>query len=481
MRPREREPGTRRLPTPGLAARRLAARRLAALFSLLAALLTPAGCGAPVVEPELPPAWSPAQAAAPLTRAECVHLAANSAPSAAAWEARRAAAKANLEQAGLLANPTLSLAWEDFGLNHAAEGSALQTTVSLAVALEDVFSRGSREAAARHELEAEEADIRAERARLAADVAHAYDELVAARARVELQQDLVAEARTQRDDVARFVASGDSPRIEQDRAEAELAAAQADAARARTEARGQELGFAFALGFERPVTLQLAEPLTGEGPSLDPTAGSGTGAGPGAGPAAIEIDLAGLLAVAADARPELAAAAARYAAQLERLSLVAERPQFLPTLGAGPRWQKDELRGVGTIDVALPIFDSGAAAQRGEQAALLGAAAALRAAARDVAREVCAARERLEAAVTYLDGHARDLADRRHALNLSTTRLFRAGEVAYTELALARRDDVEAQLALLEARLAVAAARVDLAAAIGRLDDNAPDPATGTP
>ena len=61
--------------------------------------------------------------------------------SAAAWRARRLAAQAALDQAGLLANPTASLAFEDFGLNGAAAQSMLQTTLSLAFSLEDVFAQ----------------------------------------------------------------------------------------------------------------------------------------------------------------------------------------------------------------------------------------------------------------------------------------------------------------------------------------------------
>ena len=409
-----------------------------------------ASCRATISEPALPPAWSQARAQEPLSRDDCVELALQSAPNAAAWQARNLAARAHRDQAQLLANPIASLAWEDFGLNQAAAQSVVQTTLSLALSLEDVFARKRRAAAARYELEAQEADLRAEIVKLAAEVARDYDALVASRARVRLREELAAVAERQRADVQQFVSNGLAPRFDLERAEAELEQSRAQLAKAQGEARSLELEFAFALGFERPVALQLSDPLTSAG-------------------AATSRDLSDLLASAARMRAEISAATARYRAELERLRLSAERVQFLPTVGAGPRKQGSELRGIATIDVALPIFDSGAAAERVQQASLLAAAAALRSSAHAVAREVCAASERLDTAEAYLSEHARSLDGRRRALREGTERLFRAGEVQYPELALARRDEVEARIALLDAELAAATARVDLDAASGAL------------
>ncbi len=431
-------------------------RRVCAALAVFALVLG-VSCRATVAEPRLAPAWAEEQARTPLSRADCIALATRSAPNAAAWQARRLAARAGLESADRFPNPTLSLGWEDFGLNHAAAAGSVQTTLSLALALEDVFARKRRAAAARHELEAEEADLRAQAAQLAADVSRAYDELVAARTRATLQAELSSVAEKQRADVERFATSGLAARVDLERASAELAQAEAQRAQATVEADRLELAFAFALGFERPQRLQLSEALRNA--SSTPSR-----------------DLAELLALAASARSEIAAAAARYQAELERSRLAAERLQFLPALGAGPRRQGDELRGVATIDVVLPVFDSGAAAEHAQSAALLAAAAALRASAHEVARDVCSALERLRAAETYLSEHARDLAARRLALRESTERLFRAGEAPYADLALARRDEVEARLSLVDAELAAAAARVDLDFAVGALEVREPRP-----
>ena len=419
---------------------------------LLAALL--AGCHATVVEPTLAPAWTEAEAAAPLTRQDCIDFALRSAPTAAAWQARRLAARARLEQAGTLPNPILGLGWEDFGLNDAAH-RITQTTLTLAWALADVAAREGREAAARYDLWAEEADLRAEAARLAADVSRAYDVLVAARARVTLQLQLADVAERQRADVAHFVSSGTSPRIELERAEAEVAEARAGVDAARSAARALELELVFAIGFDRPLEVQLADDLT-------------------PAPAEPQPALGDLLLSAAAARPELAGAQARYQAELQRLQLAADRVRFLPLVTAGPRSQGDELLGVAGLEVELPLFDSGAAEEHGQQAALLAAAAALRSAARDIAAQVCEAAARAAAAQAQLDDHARDLAQRRAALRTRTEALFRAGEAEYADVALARRDEVEARLAQLDAELAADEARIDLQLALGAY---APPPA----
>jgi outer membrane protein TolC len=420
-------------------------RRSTVLACVLALL---AGCKASIVEPTLPPQWTEADAGAPLSHDDCIGLAMRSAPTAAAWEARLLAARAALDRAGLLANPTLSLGIEDFPLNSAAMQSQVQTTLSLAVALQDLFERKRRESAAQEDMIATEAELHAEVMKLAADVSHAYDQLVAARSRVQLDEQLAAIAQQQHVEVRRLVSAGMLAPLQRELAEAELEQSQADLAVSRAQARALEIELAFALGFERPVPLPLAEPMT------DKLVVDGT-------------DIEAALADAAKWRPEIAAAEARYRAERERLQLAADRAQFLPVVGAGPRVQGDELRGVATIDVALPLFDSGAASERAHQAALLAAAAQLRSAARQVAREVFAAAVRLTAAESYLSVHARSLADRRRVLRERTEQLFHAGQIEYAELALARRDEVRARIALLEAEVALSAARVDFDAALG--------------
>src|SRR5882724_13469961 len=117
------------------------------LLTILA--IAAAGCST-VTEPVIGPDWRQADAPSPLTHADCVRLATQSAPTAAAWQARLLTAQAALRQAGRLPNPTLSAGWEDIGL----DGSAVQQTYSLAAALQAILSRPRNEAAAQYDLDA---------------------------------------------------------------------------------------------------------------------------------------------------------------------------------------------------------------------------------------------------------------------------------------------------------------------------------------
>src|SRR5262245_30264077 len=99
-------------------------------------LLVATGClsvsaCATVVEPKLAPGWTAADAARPLGHLDCIRLAVQFAPTAAAWQARLDAAQAALDQASALPNPLLGLTAEGFGWFHSVPAAALTTTVSL--------------------------------------------------------------------------------------------------------------------------------------------------------------------------------------------------------------------------------------------------------------------------------------------------------------------------------------------------------------
>jgi outer membrane protein TolC len=411
---------------------------------LLAVVLAfAAGCGS-VTEPVIDPDWTGTDAAKPLTHADCVRLATQSAPTAAAWRARLLSAQAALRQAKTLPNPTFSAGWEDIGVRD----TNVQQTFSLAYELQAIFARPRLEAAAQHDLDAARADLLAEKTKLAADVCRAYDGLVAARAHAALAKEIVDVAERGHDAALRFVAAGEKSRFDADRAEAEVASARAALAKAESDARAEELALAFAVGFARPVALQLADGMT---------------------PAPSAAEPEELLVAAANARPEIAAAAARYAAQLERAHLAAERLQFLPAPNGGWRTTGSEQSWVAGLDVQIPLFDSGGAAVDAASADLLAAAAALRRTTRDVGGEVIAAYRRSADADQYLATHARPLADKRRALREESARLFAAGEAEFADLLQSFRDEIDARGALLDADAAAAAARVDLAAATGKI------------
>jgi cobalt-zinc-cadmium efflux system outer membrane protein len=409
----------------------------------LVLLLACAGC-ATVEVPQVGPGWTAPDAAKPLSREDCVRLATHDAPTAAAWRAKLLGAQAAARQAATIPNPTLSVGWENLGLHD----SSVQTTLTLAESLAALVQRPGLSAAAEHELAATRADLLAERAKLAVETLHGYDELLASRRKAALAAEAVDVARRLRDASAKFVAVGEKASVEARRGEAEFEKARADEASAAADARAKELAFAFALGFDQPVPLTLRD-----GFRVAPEA-----------PA--ESDLL----AAAQSRPEVVASRERVAAQLERARLSARRLQFLPTVGGGPRREGEDNSAVVSLDVELPIFDRGDAAADSASAELLAAAAGVRRVVRQVGAEVTAARERAAAATAFVRDHARPLADARRVLREEFEKLFAAGESSFEDLVVARRDEIEARTALVEAELALSLASTDLAAATGRLD-----------
>jgi len=401
------------------------------------ALLALAACGS-VNEPTIAPGWTAAEAAKPLHRSDCVRLALAWAPGAAAWKARRDAAEAELRQAKTLPNPSLLVEWEDFGILSAA-GSLVQTTYSLGIALSDLFSTSGRGTAATHARDAVIADLLAERRNLALDVCRAYDQLLAARKGAELAKRLAANQQRARDAVARRVRVGLEAGVDLQRAEVEVMEAEAEAAQKHNEARAQELALAFALGFARPVELQLADDLITE---IEAPVG----------------DLEALLATAAETRPEIAAAKARYESELERLHLAASPVRFLPTVAPGYRTLDGEHLGVASLDLELPVFDTGSARIAAQDAGLLAAAAAMRKAAQATAQDVAAAAQQWTAAQAFLHEHAEPLAARRRTLRADLERLFEAGQASFDTMLVARRDELRAEQTRLTAALSLSEA-----------------------
>ena len=417
---------------------------------LVALVLGAVGCRT-VEEPVLPASWSEAEVDHALSHAECVALALRSAPTAAAFRARLDLARAALAQAGALPNPGLALSWEEFRLPLLATSTQVQSTVGLGWALDEVFTRDARESVARHELLAERASLQAEAGRLAVEVAGAYDALVDARARVALLARRAAQADQAREVAASTARAGLGSVLDAPRADADWAQARADRALAEADADRLQLALGYALGLARPAALELAEGRS-EPPSVD-----------------LDDELA-LLDEAAAARPELQAARERYAAALERCQLVGGAARLLPTVGLGARRTGSATTGVASIDVQLPVFDSGGPAFAQQEALLLDAAAELRAAARSVTQQVREAGRRLAWADAWLHDHADDLVRRHVTLSEHAARLFAAGEVGFDEVSSTRRAALDAELSRLDALHERAAAGLDLAAALGRID-----------
>ncbi len=417
---------------------------------IAAAVLVSALCGCSAFDVPAPPCgWSDAEAQASLSRADCVRLARESATTAAAWRSRLDAAAVALRTARTPPSPGFAVEWEDLGVDPATPAAQVQTTWSLAVALGGIFTMPWRIAAARHEEAATIADRRADLTRLAAEVAIAYDELVAARRRLGLQADRRAIVERERDAVGRFVSSGTAPRVALDRVEAELAEAEQDHFTAEREASRLEHAFAFALGFDRPVPLELAEPLT---PPAD----------------ASDADLEALLVEAAADRAEIAAASERMRARVEDRDLEVWRLSLLPTVRGGVREQGGVRSKTAGLELGLPLFDLGQNGVEAANADLLSAAAELSRVTREVSAQVNDALDRAVTSRERLERFARPQVERRARLREETERLFSAGQVDLDALVLALRDEAHARDALLDAELEAAAAHERLDAAIGR-------------
>lgn len=417
--------------------------------STLLVTLCLVGCASTVREPVIAPDAAPTSLPATLLHADCARLATLHAPTAAAWEARLQTARIAVRQAGKPSNPTLSLSWESLGLG----ASSIQRTLSISQALATLAAAPRTRAAAAHDLAATQADLIAERRRLVAAAWRAYDDLVAARSRVRLATEVEALLEEAARAAAKRATAGEGTRREQELAEAEVAKARGDRAAAEGEARAQEIALCAALGTERPVPLRLGEGLA-DLPSRTPDE----------------------IAAAVRERAEVRAAGERYAARLERARLAAAGYRFIPSPTAGARREGDVASAIVSWDIEFPVFDSGRLEGQAAEAELLAAAAELRNTARAGAFQAAGLFERDLTAHATRDDHARPLAKRRHGLRLSAERLHDAGELEFDALVAARRDEVEAGAALLDAEAAAARSRLDLWEAAGLLDVDAAPP-----
>lgn len=137
---------------------------------------------------------------------------------------RLAESAGRLEQAGLLPNPELGLAVEDFAGGDDFEGfDQAQTTLSLEWVLEGRLRRERVQVAeAGSALAAADAEI--QRLEVAADTAEHFLESLAGQARLERAQEAIGLGEQTVVAVSRRVRAGKAPRAELARAEAELAA-----------------------------------------------------------------------------------------------------------------------------------------------------------------------------------------------------------------------------------------------------------------
>lgn len=169
----------------------------------------------------------PAQVqAAPLSLAAAIELALRAHPSLRAAASEVAAQEGALAQAGALPNPELEL------LREGQRPETRTTTAQLAIPFELGGKRAARVAAARQEGQLAALELAALRAKLRADAAAAFHEVLAAGERQRLAQELVALAGSAADAAGRRVAAGKISPVEATKARVAHAGARIDALQA---------------------------------------------------------------------------------------------------------------------------------------------------------------------------------------------------------------------------------------------------------
>lgn len=379
-----------------------------------------------------------------VTLVEVLELASRDNPRLRAARIEPAVARAQLEQAGLLANPSVSL-----GYRRVVEGDPQNRfIVGVAMPVDVSGERGARERRARADLRS--AEVRADATVLAAatEVRAQFTKLVYLQKVVELRQQaldlaerLVAAARLRQ-------GAGDLSRVGVEQIELAL-----------ERVRGQLIQAEGALRRERGVL----DSLVGGGLPVEFRAAGELAAGRG------RCDRAALLARMREERPDLQLLS--IAVSQAELDIDAARrsrfPDFDVAVSADVRDPGDTLVG-GSIAFPLPVFDR----RQGELAAAERAAEVARARQEEGAlgaeREVlslCADIDSAEHFLAHVDLRITPLALRRREALIRGVRL---GEVRAEETNLATRELIDIEQASLDAAYQSSVAQLALDAAIGR-------------
>lgn len=209
--------------------------------------------------PPRSPSPSPSPTAAPnLELAEALSLASAADPAVSGWEARLAAAEANIRQAGVKPNPALGFETENFaGSGAYTMLRRSETTVSYQQLLERGGKREARVGVARASAEVTRRRRDVRRLDLLRDVQVAYAEALAADANL-----LIAEARliaslSAQSDVDRRVRAARDPLFAGSRAKATAAQAEVDRDQARMAAQNARAVLARFWGGSAKFTLNL--------------------------------------------------------------------------------------------------------------------------------------------------------------------------------------------------------------------------------
>ncbi|MBP6380359.1 MAG: TolC family protein [Sphingorhabdus sp.] len=382
-------------------------------------------------------ASSGAALAEPVSLAAALARGAEQSPRVAVAKAKADAAEARARQAGASPNPELSLELENFAGTGVFQGlRSTETTLALSQRIELGGKRSARVAVASAERDTAFLSYRAAEADLARDIRVAHAELRASEDLAVLARDNVAQARELSRTAKVLVDAGRDPPLRQLRAEAVLAEAQAEEARAFGELLAARRLLADLIGSDDPELSALV---------------SNDEAAPGAlPPATPSLD-------------EQLAAAERETAQARiRVARADAVPDVTASGGVRRFGEGRETAFVAGLSIPLPFRDRNRGNIEAAQADSLASEASLRLAGLDARRAQHDARMLLgaaEARVEALSGPS--LAQAEEAVRLARIG-YGAGKFSLLEL-------LDAQAALTTAKTALIEARLDRARALAAL------------
>ncbi len=417
------------------------ARPSALLIALTLALPSAAALAQPPPAPPAPPE------APEITLADLLQRQPAEDPRFAALEATIQAARAEVEAAGVLPNPTVSYDREEvFDDGQGYSDDFLRAGLPIELS----GRRGLRRAAARATLAATEQQAEAARLALRAEATAAWLAAAASRDRLEaLTQGRGAFAETV-DRARRLVAGGEASAYDLERLEAELGAFDVRIARAAADLAADRVALGLVLGRPAPGLEAAGELAEGSPPE----------------------DVDALVAAALEARPDRRALRERRN-RAER-ELEAARRAWIPDLVVSAGAKSSDL-GDGTawgytagVSVEVPLFDRGQADRARAQAALASLAAEEQVLERQITGQVRAAHATLIQRAALTRTFAEGRLPRLEALAARAEAAWREGERPIAELLDVHRTLVEARLDLLALRRAAAEARLDLFRATAR-------------
>jgi cobalt-zinc-cadmium efflux system outer membrane protein len=353
-------------------------------------------------------------------------------------------AQADLVQAGALANPTLGIELRGPGR------PALPLEIHVIEDFMDVATRALRQRVAESEVDHARAEVTQAALELAADVRAAFIAVQAGQQVAELRATVVEATSASVDAAARLVEAGNLPEVDFDHERALDGQARLDRALAEAELLERRERLTTLLGvWGEDTGWTIAERLPE--------------------PPATEVDAAGLETMGIEQRLDLEASRHAIETAARQLGLT-DASALVPRLDAGvhSETEPDGVTTIGpSIDVPLPIFDTGRARVARAQAMLRKAQQEYRAQAVAIRSEVRAAVARMLAARTRVE-YLRDvLLPLQTRLVEQTQMLYNGMQVGVFELLRSKQDEIDAGRDSLEALADYWQARTELERAVG--------------